>query len=47
MNVVTPYKICIPDRGSAHDMHSVKVEAHRHYTTGGEGAAPVGERCFQ
>ena len=32
MNVVTLYKKCIPGRGSAHGMHSVKVEAHRRYT---------------
>ena len=33
MNLVTPYKNCIPGRGSAHCMHSVKVEAHRHYAS--------------
>ena len=33
MNVVTPYKNCIPGRGSTHAMHSVKVEAHRHYAS--------------
>ena len=33
MNVVTPYKNCIPGRESAHGIHSVKVEAHRRYTS--------------
>ena len=33
LNVVTHYKNCIPGRGSAHGMHSVQVEAHRHYAS--------------
>ena len=31
MNVVTPYKKRIPGHGSAHGMHSVKLEAHRRF----------------